>query len=509
MKPSKIYILLITCLLSLLLLMAVFPKDGIRISDKFILKFTTLEEFFTPKFMVDISEILKTNSVEDDTLNFSEIQLLDSAYIDSVLVYYKPLEIYVDSVSQFLEFPAGNDSVLNPIFEILSKIKNTNDLIRILHYGDSQIEVDRMTSYIRYKLQSEFGGSGPGFLPAVQTFDFQQPMIQTSSSNWFRYTINPVKDSIIYHQRFGILGTFCKFTPFIALDTLNVDTNKTDVKIFDKNILPEIEKIKYTAWLNFEHSPIVYSNVRIFNQCRMFYGYNTEKFTMKVSDGQTIISDELYQPTNLLTIKSITLQKTPQNLKFEFSGSDSPEIYGFAFDSFRGVAVDNIPLRGSSGLIFGNLDFALLQQMYNSLNVKLIILQFGGNRVTFEADKIKSYKNVFKWQLNLLHKIVPNVPIIVIGPGDMSEKEKDEYLTHKNLIPVRDALREAALESNCVFWDMYQAMGGENSMPSWVFSEPALAEKDFIHFTPNGALIVSKMFYNALMFEYNKYLVSK
>ena len=148
----------------------------------------------------------------------------------------------------------------------------------------------------------------------------------------------------------------------------------------------------------------------------------------------------------------------------------------------------------------------LMAEMYQNLNVKLIILQFGGNRVPYDSTGIKSYKKYFASQIRYIQRVSGNVPIIVIGPGDMSQKVKDKYETHHNLERVRNAVKEAALENNCVFWDIYEAMGGRNSMSSWVFHDPPLASKDFIHLTPKGANIIAKMFYNAFIFEYNKYL---
>ena len=41
--------------------------------------------------------------------------------------------------------------------------------IRIIHYGDSQIEGDRMSNYLRTVLQKKFGGYGVGLIPAIQT----------------------------------------------------------------------------------------------------------------------------------------------------------------------------------------------------------------------------------------------------------------------------------------------------------------------------------------------------
>ena len=73
------------------------------------------------------------------------------------------------------------------------------------------------------------------------------------------------------------------------------------------------------------------------------------------------------------------------------------------------------------------------------------------------------------------------------------------------LEPIRDALRQATLESGFGFWDLYEAMGGSNSMPSFVQADPPLASRDYLHFTPKGANLVAEMFYNALMLEYNHF----
>jgi hypothetical protein len=41
--------------------------------------------------------------------------------------------------------------------------------VRVLHYGDSQIEEDRLTQQIREALQARFGGRGVGLMPLAQT----------------------------------------------------------------------------------------------------------------------------------------------------------------------------------------------------------------------------------------------------------------------------------------------------------------------------------------------------
>ena len=61
--------------------------------------------------------------------------------------------------------------------------------------------------------------------------------------------------------------------------------------------------------------------------------------------------------------------------------SGEAEIYGIAVDGRFGVALDNVPMRGSSGTIFHRIDKTLLKESYDALNARLIIMEYGGNLV--------------------------------------------------------------------------------------------------------------------------------
>ena len=73
------------------------------------------------------------------------------------------------------------------------------------------------------------------------------------------------------------------------------------------------------------------------------------------------------------------------------------------------------------------------------------------------------------------------------------------------MVDVRDALRDAALQTNSCFWDMYLNMGGENSIQDWAKEDPALAAKDYIHFTSLGARKIADLFISDLMEDYKSY----
>ena len=79
-------------------------------------------------------------------------------------------------------------------------------------------------------------------------------------------------------------------------------------------------------------------------------------------------------------------------------------------------------------------------------------------------------------------------------------------MPYKKLRRLEDAQKRAAFRADCAFWDLFEAMGGKNSMPSWVFADPPLAGKDFTHFTITGSRLIGEMFYQALIYEYYVYL---
>ena len=163
-------------------------------------------------------------------------------------------------------------------------------------------------------------------------------------------------------------------------------------------------------------------------------------------------------------------------------------------------------MRGSSGLEFAHISTDNLTQFASQIDAGLIILQYGVNVVPNIREDYAFYKLAFSKQIKKLQYIYPHTPILVIGVSDMAMKNGDELVSYPNIELIRDAQREAAYECGCAFWDLYRAMGGSNSMYSWVNADPPLARKDFTHFNYDGARLVGNMLYRALIADYNQYV---
>jgi lysophospholipase L1-like esterase len=327
-------------------------------------------------------------------------------------------------------------------------------------------------------MQKRFGGSGCGLIPAVPLYNGKMSIKQNYSEDWQRFTGFTNRDSTIDHKRYGALFGFS-----------SIRSQDQDSSSYE--------------WLEFRPSPLSFTTSRHFNNISLIIG-KTNSLPLNL---RLLINDSIFDEINVVESFKYNrlnwkLSDSPEKIKFEISPNQSLSVYGVSLDNDWGIAVDNVPLRGSSGLVFSKTDTVFLKQMYQDMDVGLIILQFGGNAVPYMKN-VAQYENFFRRELNVLKRLVPDVPLIVVGPSDMSIKENGSYITHPNLEKIRDAIRSATLGSGYAFWDMYEAMGGRNSMPSWVFAEPALAISDFVHFNNRGARVIGEMIYNSIIYEYN------
>lgn len=479
-RPNITLLYILSVFTLLLMVSMIFPKHGIPLIGDTRLKFISPETIFNSEETeyADISNIIET-----------EAMLTDSVLAELIEDEYEPewdtVRANADSLRGSiprLQFADGNRKILYPVFKALDNASRSSNPVRIMHYGDSQIEGDRITSFLRNRLQKKFGGMGVGMLPVQHLYDFKFSISQESSNNWYRYTLYGKRDTTLTHDRYGAIASFARFSPYIS------DKNST-----------------YEAWVSFNPSHFSYNNTKHWQQCRIFYSHNSEAFMTELYQDEELVEAEMYPASSSLQTIQWKFDQPVSNLKIVFKGNSSPEIYGIALDGTSGVAVDNIAMRGNAGLVFDRMDETLLREHYRALNTKLVILEFGGNVVPHITSNYDYYERLFSAQIRQLKKVVPNAAVIVIGVADMSIKEKNRYVTYPNLEKVRDALKKATLSSGAVYWDMYKAMGGKNSMPSWVFANPPLASSDFVHFNPRGARIIANMFYNSFMYEYNRY----
>lgn len=481
MKPANIMLFLMAVFILLALVMKIVPSDGLRIGG-FVFQMPLAKELFAIREKHPAVPLIVEQQFNIDSLN------LFTSEANNHVAEGRLQTASYDSMINTINRIVLNDSSRAMLYSFFRKLE-TDPSNRIMHYGDSQIEGDRITAFVRNRLQSKFGGYGPGLRPAYQPYELAFSAFQQNSPNWLRFTTDKDSDLVVMHHRFGAMTAFSRFSPPVP-DTVE----------FVKGSL-------FTAQLGIAKTNVAFKRVRRYEQLRMFYGNAHAPVYIKLLLGNQLFLKDTLQFGVDYAVSLYDLPDTTDEISIHFEGYDSPDIYGIELASTNGLIMDNIPLRGSSGLIFTKNDINHSLKMFQDLNPGLFILQFGGNVVPYITGEkaIENYGEKFRQEILRLQKICPQAAIIVIGPSDMSVKVRDRYVTYEHLPKVVEVLKEVSLSTGAGFWNMYEAMGGKNSMPAWVKATPELARPDYVHFSARGARLIANMFYNALILEYNNY----
>ncbi|MDR0833403.1 MAG: GDSL-type esterase/lipase family protein [Candidatus Symbiothrix sp.] len=468
MKPSKTLLFLAGVLVSLGIISAIFPKQGLALWE-LQLYFPTLEDVFAPQEGQSTAVTEQMDAMEL-SLKMQQDSLAEAAYNDSLKFY---LDFFANHPSR-MHLPNDNWSYFDALFDAFDHCQEQQKVVRVLHYGDSQIEGDRITGYLRQRLQEKFGGIGPGLLPAVQVVP-STSVGQTASDNIARYIISGNFANRAGHRRFGVLG---------QLGVATSNESRITIKARD--------------WKQ------SFENGKKFQKIRLFVGHTSPYFRADLTIPKKGSFKETISDPNLPV--SVLQWNLPDSIsKFTLNLYGRGEIYGIAADGRSGIAVDNIPFRGSSGDFFTKMDSTVLASMFNELNARLILLEFGGNMTpSIKNNKaVEAYQQTMSKQIALLKTLCPQAKIILIGPADMSTKIHGALQTYPYLEKTIAALREAALSNGVAFWNMYDVMGGHNSMIKWVKNSPSLAATDYIHFNAKGAERIAELFYESLDIYYD------
>ncbi len=372
-----------------------------------------------------------------------------------------------DSLSVIFNTEPLSTKPVGPLLPFIDSLKYSRGQVRVMYYGDSQVEGDRISGKLRELLREEGGGTGPGlFLPVMPVMYTESIWIQ-SSSNWNRYTYVSYNDGVISNNRFGPLMVKCRY----LAEGDSVDNQvKATVKVKPSNLAD-------TATACFE-------------RLRIFYNCEDGPVSVNVVAGNTLLLKDTLPVAPGVHETGCELYGVSQ-ITIEFEGRYSPDIYGISIESDTGVVVDNIPLRGSAGLEFTMVDNATLNEWMDMLQPDLIVLQYGLNIVRNVRDEYSYYRRGIVRQIDVIKRASPAVPVLIVGVTNMADVVGDSIKPFDNIKEISRAQKEAAEETGAVFWDAYEEMGGSGSVADWVAKR--LMQTDYTHLTYAGADTVALM----------------
>lgn len=335
--------------------------------------------------------------------------------------------------------------------------------LRIMYYGDSQIEGDKITARLRKLLRERTGGSGPGLFLPVMPLMYTESYWLRSDPQWKRYTILSKQGKDRNSNTLGPFMASCRYLPEGV-------RSASPVK----------------ASFSVRPSPAADSLVARYENIRIMYGLTSGDVKLSIAgDGKELFTGPLPQGRGIQEFRLAL--GMPREVEVQFTGRVSPDIYGISIESDTGTVIDNIPQRGSAGLEFTMVSSANLEESFSVLKPDIIILHYGINVVRNVRDDYSFYRKGLERQILHLGKVAPGAAIVVASLPDMAQTAGDSIVPFRNIKAIVETQKQAAANTGSVFWDCHAAMGGEGSVIAWAEHDPPLVGKDLVHLSYRGA----------------------
>ena len=389
---------------------------------------------------------LRMQLEQPDTVRIDSAAVRDSILkttgIDSVALALR------DSLYKVMYADKGADSLgtriedysvghigLKRFFAALRNSRQANRPVRVAFLGDSFIEGDIVVADFRSGMQERFGGRGVGFVPVTSVAAQFRPTIEQKAEGWTTWSM--LTD---HHHRYTLSGM-----------TFEPKGEKPSISIKTTDRYPELKTVSSLKFL---------------------YEKNIRTQMTLVCNGTQDTICETLEPTTAITQYEQT--GTFTEASFSFADTAGFRALGVALEDNSGVIVDNYSLRGNSGMILSRLDS-------NS------VLQYGWYAKRME-EAVRHVRVCF-----------PDADILMLGVSDRSRQVDGTFETMPAVLALLHAQRQAARRSGVAFWNVFGAMGGENSMIRFV--ENNWASKDYTHLSFRGGKEIASALLKAILLE--------
>ena len=398
-----------------------------------------------------------------DSLGLSHADSLRVVLRDSI--YRTTLaELRGDTLRATIEDYSVGHTGLRRFFAALNGIPTLGRPVRVAFLGDSFIEGDILTADFRNRMQERFGGRGVGFVPVASQVEQFRPTIRQRSKGW-------TTRSILSDRKHKYLLSCLLFDA--AADAPTITFQTTDY-------FPRLSRV---------------------GTLKFIYTHNTStEIRWICNEGRDTIAARLPETDG---VAQYVARGTFTDGRLIFTRAGGLQALGIALEDDRGVVVDNFALRGNSGLPLEGLDGDGCRALQRLRTYDLIVLQYGLN---VAAERTKDYGFYRDRMVEIIRRVregFPGADILLLGVSDRSKVVGGERHTMASVKALRRAQREAAMQSGAAFWDVFEAMGGDDSMVSYV--KRNWAAKDYTHLSFQGGRELAYALFDALILEKELY----
>jgi lysophospholipase L1-like esterase len=386
---------------------------------------------------------------------------------------YRPHPDDAEPVDQPLELPS--EQALDRFFARLARTDAgyAGAVTRIVHWGDSAIAADHVSSAIREKLQRRFGDAGHGFhLLAKPNASYVHKGIELrGGEDWSRcYIINKCRSD----GRYGLGGT----TVWSAggaesrFRTADDTPNGRKASRFELWYLAEPKGGKIRVQVD-DDEPVV------------------------IETGADAPEDRW---------RTIEVEDGPHRFEVRAAGGGRVRMYGVVLErDAPGVVWDGMAQLGAFASRMLYFDPDHIRDQIAHRDAALLVFTFGGNDLQIAPSQLDRFSENFRDVLRRFRAQKDPPDCLVMGPVDHGERVGGRIVSLPMVERVTEAEREVALAEGCAFFDTTAAMGGEGSAGRWRRSNPPLISGDLAHLTDAGQKVLAHLLYLAIMQRYVEY----
>jgi lysophospholipase L1-like esterase len=411
--------------------------------------------------------------------------------------------IVIVSFTSFKSQSIENKEILKPFVEKLNQEKIT----QILFLGDSHIQADWITAFLRNKFQEKYGNAGRGLVFPYSVANSNGPDDFTSATNQAWGNFRLVYEQDIFPQM-GASG----FVIGNQQDSFLEIKFKNPEETFDKVIIFNDEKMNGEKF-------------QLFRENLSLSGFVNKKFESQnytANEGESFpeIASKFYTTTtklvqlngvgiknpiagNLYNVEKVSFDYNPDFEKSiekiadnQFSGNrtlvnfSEPQntflmktnansgnvFYGFQFlkNVKKGVVFNTV---GVNGATYGDfLKYSLQMEQLNSIQPDLVMISLGTNESLSSITKEDFQKNIS----DLVSKFKeqnPNLPILLISPTD-------NRLKSQKIKEIVSWIEESSQLNKVAFFNLYEVTGGSGYFKKALNKKEA--NTDGVHFLRPG-----------------------
>lgn len=326
----------------------------------------------------------------------------------------------------------------------------------ITHIGDSHLQADISTGYVRSQMQFDYGDAGRGLIVPLKLGRTNQPVdyFFKSDQSWL-----PLKFMSAHWARtMGFTGA--SLTTPSSKVTIEVGSRVTDT---------------YST----------FSDVVIYHQ-------GTPEITsVKLDDGTVLDSPNVEYGQGYT---KILLPKSVGKAEITFMPGRDFSLFGAYLSGDRPGLFYNVI--GNNGATYNSYNrVRSMGKEVSRLRSDLIIISLGTNEAFGNFDEPRMIDAIDN-MVNEIKRNNPHAELLLTTPMECQRRGGKGYAINRNVKSVRNTIVQYGKDHHIPVYDWYAIAGGDNASTKWI--SEGLYGGDRIHHTVKGYRVQGFMLYDAL-----------